>query len=40
MEERVGERRRVFEVPLSSVLSPFVPHGERKNTERFETRSQ
>src|SRR6266446_538524 len=28
MEERVGERRRVF-VPLSSVPSPLVPRGER-----------
>src|SRR2546425_766155 len=28
---RVGERRLVlFRMPLSSVLSPFVPHGERK----------
>src|SRR5437667_223982 len=30
MEERAGERRCVFKQPLSSILSPFVPHGERK----------
>jgi hypothetical protein len=31
MEERAGERRRVlFRIPLSSILSPFVPHGERR----------
>jgi len=31
MEERAGERRLVLSrIPLSSVLSPFVPHGERK----------
>jgi hypothetical protein len=28
-EERVGERRSVFVVPLSSVLFPLVPHGAR-----------
>ena len=34
MEERAGERRRVlFRIPLSSVLSPFVPHGERRKTK-------
>jgi len=31
MEERVGERRRVL-IPLSSILSPLVPRGERKKT--------
>ena len=34
MEERVGERRSLshesLEPPLSSVLSPLVPRGERK----------
>jgi len=36
MEERVGERRCVFvRIPLSSVLSPLVPLGERKKTAEF-----
>jgi len=34
MEERAGERRRLcpysVELPLSSVLSPLLRHGERK----------
>src|SRR5690606_11830122 len=31
MEERAGERRRFrSKFPLSSILSPFVPYGERK----------
>jgi hypothetical protein len=34
MEERVGERRR-FRNPLSSILSPLVPHGERKGSRWF-----
>ena len=38
MEERDGERRNVlFRIPLSSVLSPFVPHGERKKSSSFKT---
>jgi len=34
MEERVGERRRVYvqDFPLSSLLSSFVHHGERKTS--------
>jgi len=36
MEERAGERRRVlFRIPLSSVLSPLVPRGERKKIAEF-----
>jgi hypothetical protein len=27
----------LFRIPLSSVLSPFVPHGERKKSSSFET---
>src|SRR6266487_2291955 len=38
MEERDGERRSLlFRIPLSSVLSPFVPHGERKKSSSVET---
>src|SRR6266542_1339952 len=38
MEERDGERRSLLSrIPLSSVLSPFVPHGERKKSSSFET---
>jgi hypothetical protein len=35
LEERAGERRSVFiriAQPLSSVLSPLVPRGERKES--------
>jgi len=32
MEERAGERRFVSGSPLSSVLSPLVPRGERKKS--------
>ena len=33
-KEGVGEGRRVFVwTPLSSVVSPLVPHGERKKPE-------
>jgi len=32
MEERVGERRLQSNEPLSPVLSPFLRHGERKET--------
>jgi hypothetical protein len=36
VEERAGERRRVFiGIPLSSILSPLVPRGARKNINRF-----
>jgi hypothetical protein len=36
VEERAGERRCVFiGIPLSSVLSPLVPRGARKNIIRF-----
>ena len=35
MEERAGERRRVLPgIPLSSILSPLVPRGERKQQRR------
>jgi hypothetical protein len=38
MEERDGERRSVIvQKPLSSVLSPLVPHGERRKSSSFET---
>jgi hypothetical protein len=38
MEERDGERRSfLFRIPLSSVLSPFVPHRERRESSSFET---
>jgi hypothetical protein len=31
VEERAGERRGVFiGIPLSSILSPLVPHGARR----------
>jgi hypothetical protein len=34
-EERAGERRAVFVgFPLSSILSPLVPRGERKGHRR------
>ena len=34
-EERDGERRHVFiEIPLSSILSPLVPHGARRLQNR------
>jgi len=33
MEERDGERRSLFSrIPLSSAVSPFDPHGERKKS--------
>ena len=36
MEERAGERRRVFVgLPLSSVLSPLLRRGERKKHARW-----
>jgi hypothetical protein len=37
MEERDGERRSFFfRIPLSSILSPFVPHGERRKSSGLE----
>jgi len=41
MEESDGERRSLLiKIPLSSVLSPFVPHGERRKSSSFETISE
>jgi len=41
-EERVGERRRFYQVPLSPTLSPLVPRREReaKHHKRFTGRTQ
>jgi hypothetical protein len=32
--ERAGERRRAFLIPLSSILSPLLRRGERKEKWR------